>query len=114
MPNGGLHHCGHCNHFKYNNCQLRNIEIQKSHWTTCRNWNKESSSPNGHVFAIVGIVKNGAGGYTELPYYQGNRVDTFQEGSGDTVIRFTNENGETIEVSDVDSYMELWNKKHLK
>jgi hypothetical protein len=75
MPNGGSHHCGNCHHFTKNTCNLRNEEIESSHWTTCRNWNSGELKPIGVMMAIVGEVKNKAISYHNIPFYNGMRVD---------------------------------------
>jgi hypothetical protein len=109
MPNGGTRHCANCKHFDDGVCTLRQNEIRIPYWTTCKNWNKVSVEPNGPIFAIVCQVKDGAGNYLKIPYYKGNRADTYQEGE-DTIIKFKNENGDIIELPDVESYLNYYNE----
>jgi hypothetical protein len=66
--------------------------------------------PNGPIFAIVCEVKDGAGSYIDIPYFKGNRVDTYQESGKDTVIKFKDENGNTVELPDVESYLKYYNE----
>ena len=105
MPNGGTKHCHSCNHLINKNCSIRLVEISKPHWTVCDNWNDNSTEADGEIFAIVCEVIDGAGGYENIPYFNGNRVDTFQEGENDSVIKFDDGNGNIIELPDVDSYL---------
>ena len=53
MPNGGMHHCGHCPHYRQavSRCQLRSIEIEASHWTTCNNFNRPGVT--AHAVLVV-------------------------------------------------------------
>ncbi|RLA41192.1 MAG: hypothetical protein DRR42_24955 [Gammaproteobacteria bacterium] len=110
MPNGGVHHCGGCNHFIYEEsfCSLRNVNIESSHWTTCRNINKNAGEIDGPIYAIVCEVKSGAGGYGDIPYIDDCRVDTIQEGSGDTIVRFTDRSGEAHEFNTVADYLAFY------
>ena len=110
MPNGGSHHCANCQHFEDGQCTLRQTKIKIPYWTTCKNWNRNSTEPNGPIFAIVCEVKNGAGSYTNIPYFKGNRVDTYQEGGEDTILKFKDGSGNSIELPDVESYLKYYNK----
>lgn len=60
------------------------------------------------MYAIVCEVKRGAGSYSDIPYFQGVRVDTSQVGSGDTVIRFKDPSGAYHEFSSVSEYLEFY------
>ena len=60
-------------------------------------------------FSIVCEVKDGAGGYGDIPWFDGCRVDTEQPGgSGDTIVVFTDPNGKRHELPNVRSYLEFW------
>ena len=86
MPNGGVFHCYSCCNFQVENgyCVLRKLAIDRPHWTTCPNWNKSEGAIDGPLFAMVGEVKSGALAYSDIPYFDGCRVDTTQIDSGDT------------------------------
>jgi len=114
MPNGGTHHCGNCFHFKNNICSLRNEEIKISHWTTCQNWNSKSLKPKGVMFAIVGEVRNRAIAYDTIPYYNGYRVDTFQEGYNDTVVTWENNVGHRSVYQSVGDYITFYEQERKK
>jgi hypothetical protein len=59
----------------------------------------------GPIYAIVCEVRNGAGGYTEIPYFDGIRVDTQQGPTpGNTVVAFTDGAGERREFESTDEY----------
>lgn len=110
MPNGGIHHCWGCSHFDADMsfCNLRHADIDSSHWTTCRNRNKDSSEIYGPIYAIVCEVKSGAGSYGDIPYFEGCRADTVQEGAGDTVVRFTDKSGNAHEFDTVADYLDFY------
>ena len=113
MPNGGIHHCGHCLHYQQavSRCQLRSIEIEASHWTTCNNFNRPGNEIIGPVYAIVCEVKDHAGGYGDIPYFDGIRVDTVQRpDGGDTFVCFTESNGTYHEFSTVAEYLSFYEK----
>jgi len=114
MPNGGESNCEHCKHFDKIVCKLRNVDIESAYWTTCENWNQIATAPSGPIYAIVCEVKNRAGGYAEIPYFNGNRVHTHQEGAGDTVIKFDDGKGNIIELPDIESYMKYYNENSSK
>jgi len=114
MPNGGTHHCGNCFHFKNNICILRNEKIDISHWTTCRNWNSKASTPAGVIFAIVGEVKNRAVSYSNIPYYNGLRVDTVQDGYNDTKVVWTGRDGQKVDFKDTDAYLQFYEGERIK
>ena len=114
MPNGGTHHCGNCFHFKNKCCNLRNEEIEISHWTTCRNWNSKELTPAGVIFAIVGEVKNKVGSYSNIPYYNGLRVDTIQEGLNDTCVVWESKEGHKIVFKDVREYLAFYETERIK
>jgi hypothetical protein len=109
MPNGGIHHCGHCPHFRDDAslCALRNIPITRSYWTTCRNFNgRHAEEVTGPVLAIVCQVINGAGSYADIPYFDGVRVDTVQRpDGGNTVVCFTEGDGTYHEFPTIKDYM---------
>jgi len=110
MPNGGLHHCGNCLHFVQRDkfCSLRGIAIELDHWTTCRNFDEPGESIRGPVYAIVCEVKNFAGGYCDIPYFDGHRVQTVQDGTVDTVVRFTDSDGKVHEFPSVTDYLRFY------
>jgi hypothetical protein len=107
-----VHHCwGCCHHDPHKNlCNLRNVEIASSRWTTCRNRNQANGEIDGPIFAIVCEVKNGAGYYADIPYFDNCRVDTVQEEGGDTVVRFTNTAGELHEFPNIAEYLEFYRR----
>lgn len=110
MPDGGAGNCGNCTHFDPDErqCTLRDVPIKAPFWTTCHNFNSPSSKLDGPIYAIVGIVKDGAGGYRQLPYLNGNRPDTKQKGSpGDTVVYVTEDDGTYHEFETVDEYLQF-------
>lgn len=115
MPNGGIHHCGHCkNLIQGKKCSIRNVIIENTYWTTCQNWNKTNQKePLGPIYAIVCEVINGAGGYADIPYYKGNRVDTYQIGKENTKVRFTY-NNQVFEFDTLEKYMEFYNSESKK
>lgn len=89
---------------------MRQTRIRIPYGTTCKNWNSNSTEPNGPVFAIVCQVKNREGSYADIPYFKGNRVDTYQEGGEDTVIKFDDGNGKIIELPDIESYLKYYSE----
>ena len=98
MPNGGVHHCGNCRWFNNDSfCSLRQQEILIPHWTTCQNCNLDVGKTDGAIgpiYAIVCEVKNGKGGYHQIPYYKGIRVDTDSvDDDDDTYLAFTDPDG---------------------
>lgn len=114
MPNGGTHHCGlYCCHFDNgtNTCNLRHVQIESPLWTTCKNFNRTGTTLVGPLYAIVCEVKSGAGGYGDIPYFDGCRVDTLQrDGGADTVVYFTDRNGRYHEFPSVADYLEYYQK----
>lgn len=114
MPNGGIHHCGHCNHFENGLCKLRNEIITIPYRTTCHNWNKNEIKPTGVIFAIVGEVKSGALAYRDIPYYNGQRVDSIQEGSNDTWVYWESQDGQILNFNDVAEYLVFYESEQNK
>ena len=117
MPNGGPHHCGNCRHFvaDENRCSLRRVAIEGSHWTTCRNFNRPGDDVVGPVYAIVEEVRNHGGGAADIPYFEGCRVDTVQpDGTGDTVVRFTDTTGTNHEFASVSDYLAFYKRSGLE
>ena len=113
MPNGGMHHCGHCFHYDElgSRCQLRNIEVESSHWTTCKNLNRIGNEIVGPVYAIVCEVKNGVGRYGDVPYFDDIRVDTLQQQNGDdTIVSFAEDDGTYHEFPTVAEYLSFYNR----
>ena len=110
MPNGGTHHCWGCSHFVSEKafCSLRNVTIARASWTTCRNRNKNMVEIAGPLYAIVCEVKSGAGAYTDIPYFDGCRADTVQEGPGDTIVRFTDAAGKVHEFKTITDYLAFY------
>ena len=94
MPNGGIHHCSHCRHFDSETkvCLLRKITIEETHWTTCRDMSKDVANPTGPVYSIVCEVNNKGGSYCDLPWFDGNRVNTEQAPNGGNTIVVVNKN----------------------
>lgn len=107
MPDGGSGNCGNCRHLSADQrCQIRDVRIEVPYWTTCHNFNDTSTEPDGPIYAVVGIVKDGAGGYRQIPYLNGNRPDTTQEGNGgDTFLHVRDRDGERHEFDTVDDYL---------
>lgn len=111
MPNGGVHHCGNCLHFvaDESRCALRGVPIAISHWTTCRNFNRSGSDAVGPIYAIVCEVRNRAGSYVDIPYFEGCRVDTVQpDETGNTVVRFVDSAGAKHEFATVSEYVAFY------
>jgi len=107
MPNGGIHHCGNCRYYQRETpgCELRGVPIESSHWTTCKNFNHPNKDAIGPIYAIVCEVRSHAGSYTDIPYFDGIRVDTVQRpDGGDTFVCFTDSNGHYNEFSTVADY----------
>lgn len=115
MPNGGEGHCGHCKHLTRNSiCSIRKKKIFQTYWTRCHNWNNtKTQNVIGPIYAIVCEVLNGGGHYACIPYYKGNRVDTFQEGNGNTKVKFTH-NKQVFEFNTLEKYMEFYNMETKK
>jgi len=64
------------------------------------------------VFSIVCEVKSGAGGYGDIPWFDGCRVDTVQRVSGsDTVVCFTDRSGQSHEFEDVAAYLRFYEER---
>lgn len=118
MPNGGEHHCGmYCCHFDNitHICGLRNVTIELPLWTTCKNFNKPGRTGEGPIYAIVGQVKNGGGGYIDIPYFNGRRVDTLQlDGRSDTIVYFTDRDSTYHEFPSVAAYLEFYRSNGAK
>lgn len=113
MPNGGTHHCGHCQHYQEvrSRCKLRKVDIKSSHWTTCANYDQPGKNSSGPLYAIVCQVRNRAGGYAQIPYFDGIRADAIQEGDGgDTFICFTDEDGVDYRFPTATEYIEFYKK----
>lgn len=109
MPNGGSANCGTCKYLNNDDyCILRDVPITIPFWTSCRNWNRDKEEIDGPLLAIVGEVKNGAIRYGSIPYFKGQRVDTIQEGGGDSVVRFTDKDGKVHEFDSVEDYMNFY------
>lgn len=108
MPNGGIHHCGHCNHLKNGLCKLRNEIITIPYWTTCQNWNNSELKPNGVLYAIVGEVKSGAIAYGDIPYFNGLRVDAIQGDSNDTNFFWESRDGHILNFKNVNEYFDFY------
>jgi len=120
MPNGGIHHCGSCKHFKeiQSVCKLRKEEILSSKWTTCKSWNEPHRVPFGPIHAIVCEVKDKAGSYKDVPYILGCRPETEQNKSTlDTVVAYIDKNEKWIGFPTVEDfyehYLEVINKPML-
>ena len=61
----------------------------------------------GPMYAIVSEAKSGAGGYGDMPYFEGCRVDAVQEGAGDNVVHFKDLSDKVCELSTVAEYLEV-------
>lgn len=62
----------------------------------------------GLMYAIVCEVKSGTGGYGDIPYFEDCRVDTVQEGAGDTVVRLKDSSSKVCEFLAVAKYLEFY------
>ena len=114
MPNGGSHHCGNCHHLKQRICDLRNEEIEFSHWTTCQNWNTTTLTPFGVMSSIIGEIKGGAISYGSIPYYNGLRVETKQDGYKDTKVVWESRDGHKLVFKDVAEYLTFYEIDRMK
>ena len=114
MPNGGTHNCESCNYFRDDFCRLRSEVIDFPFWTTCMNRNRPGRMIDGVICAIVCEVKNRGGSYCEIPYYNGIRADTVQEGSGDTRVVWRGNAGEELVFDDVRAYLEFYRRESEK
>ena len=131
-----MHDCSNCSHLAQDSrCSLRGVQIEHGHWTTCHDFSNEGrrrrslivrvlwwfaifvitggqgdrKKTSGPMYAIVCEVKDGTGGYSEIPYFDGHRVDTVQPiGGGDTVVRFTDGDGKTHEFPSVADYLRFY------
>ena len=114
MPNGGLHHCGNCQHFDRDSslCLLRDITIEQPPWTTCANIELPNDLAQGPVYSIVCQVKDGAGSYGDIPWFQGNRADTTPDPAREnyTIVKVADRDGVMHEFLDVDAYMDFWKR----
>ena len=114
MPNGGSHHCGNCHHLKQRICDLRNEEIEIPYWTTCQNWNTATLTPKGVILDIIGEVKGGAISYGSIPYLNGLRVDTKQDGYKDTYVVWESRDGQSLVFKDVAEYLSFYETERMK
>jgi len=56
-------------------------------------------------------VKNKAGSYGDIPWFQGNRADTVQLKDGaDTIVVVKDREGKKLEFLDVEEYIKFWRK----
>jgi hypothetical protein len=113
MPNGERRLCHSCKHLSNLECSIRHEKIPIPYWTGCNHWNEDTNNVTCDLNAIVCEVIGGAGGYDKIPYFKGNRADTFQEGEEDTYIKFDDGNGNIIELPTVDRYLK-YHKEHLE
>jgi len=113
MPNGGLHHCGNCQHCeKINNfkikCTLRNINTTPG-WTTCRDFGMDVINPSGPVYSIVCVVKDKGGGYIDLPWFNGKEVYTKQQGPNkDTIVVTHDGDNKRLQFDSPHEYLAFW------
>lgn len=111
MPNGGPIHCGHCRNYEQitSRCELRGVQIEFSHWSKCRNFDRPGSEVVGPLYAKVFVIQNGAGCYVDIPYFDGIRVDTDSKlKSGNTFLRSTDSSGIYHEFSTVADYLSFY------
>ena len=110
MPNGGFRHCGNCCNYDRDRsfCSLRNVAIERFLRTTCQNINEERGEINGPLYAKISEIKSRALGYHDIPYFDGNRVNTVDEGLGNTVVRFTDSTGKLHEFESVAEYLKYY------
>lgn len=77
--------------------------------------NENTDVPHGPMYSIVCQVKNSAGSYWDIPWFQGHRVDTEQQIDGrGTVVAVTDHNGKRHVFSDVATYMEFWRRNTVE
>jgi len=63
----------------------------------------------GPLHAIICEVKDDNGAYSDIPYFDGCRVDTVQRGGrGDTVVCLTDRSGQYHEFGSLAEYMEFY------
>ena len=118
MPNGGSDICGNCSHFHSATgiCELRQVKIFDTHWTTCHNFADDGKEIKGPLFAVVGEVRNGALHYDRIPYFDGIRVDTIQRSffgqttAGDTYVSFMDQDGTHHQFETIAEYMAFYKK----
>ena len=113
MPDGGSGNCGNCRHFDRAERQstLRARRIRVPLWTVCHDFNAQVSEPHGPLYAIICVVKGGAGGYASVPYFNGNRPDTRQPNGGGTIIYVDDKNGHRHEFESVEEYLAFQEKR---
>jgi len=104
---------------------LRDVEIELPLWTTCRNLiyqgfeRPEDDTIQGPLYAIVCEIKSGRGGYGEIPYFDGCRVNTvsdvikkprwsLRKPPSITVVRFTDTTGKQHEFQTVAEYLAFY------
>ena len=114
MSNGGVHHCGNCHHLIDGICVLRNEKIESLHWTTCQNWNSSELKPMGVIFAVVSEVKDNAGSYHQIPFFNGVRADTVQNGDNDTDVHWKSKDGRKLIFRDVAEYLSFYETERIK
>lgn len=109
MPNGGPQHCGHCKRYlrAESRCGLRDVPIERSHWTVCRNYYRPHDPVMGPIYAIVCEIRDGAGCYLDIPYFDGIRVDTVSIDEANTAVRFTTPTG-VMTFPSVDEYLRFY------
>ena len=118
MPNGGSDICGNCSHFINTTgiCKLRQVKIDETHWTTCRNFADDGKEIKGPLFAVVCEVRSRAGHYDRIPYFDGIRVDTIQRSkfgqttAGDTYLTFMDQAGTHHHFETVAEYIAFYEK----
>lgn len=93
---------------------MRNEIIEIPYWTTCRNWNTTTLTPIGVISSIVCEVKNRAGSYATIPYYNGLRVDTTQDGFNDTSVVWESRDGQKLVFKDVNEYLTFYKIERMK
>jgi ADP-ribosylglycohydrolase len=114
MANGGIRHCGNCHFLKNDFCNIRNEKIESSHWTTCQNCDTYNIKPDGVIMTIVGEVKNRSISYSTIPYYNGVRADTIQDGYNDTQVQWVGKDGNKLIFKDVSEYLSFYETERIK
>lgn len=66
------------------------------------------------MFAIVCEVKNRAGSYGRIPYYNGYRVETVREGSDDTVVAWETCYGQKFVFQSISDYLTFHEQEQKK
>ena len=116
MPNGGVHHCGHCRNFKSakNTCSLRSVHIESSHWTSCQNFDEKAVNARGPLYAIECEVKDGGGMYATIPYWKEARPQMVQDLHTSDTKLVVKVDDQTREFDTIEEYLDAYKKAGLR